>query len=254
MKLSYQSQGTGPALIIIHGLFGSADNWRSVAKLLAGFARVITVDLRNHGQSPHSDEMNYDVMADDIAELITDLALQQVDVIGHSIGGKVAMTLTARYPAMVRRLVVVDMAPKQYLDSHSDIFKALLHLDLSTFSKRNEVDAALASEIPEKAVRQFLLMNVAMDSNGLYWRINLQGIADNYATLLNKVCEGQEVMHVTLFLRGGSSNYIEPNDDKMIKQIFPNSDIVTFEQTGHWIHAEMPQPFITTVSQFFNYD
>jgi len=254
MKLSYQTQGNGQALVILHGLFGSLDNWRSVAKQLANSAQVITVDLRNHGQSPHDEEMSYDVMADDVAELIADLGLQQVDVIGHSIGGKVAMTLAARYPETIRRLVVVDMAPKAYQDRHHELFEALLELELTTFTKRSEVDAALASKISDRAVRQFLLMNVEVNTEGVCWRINLQGIADNYSDLLCAVCEGQRVMQPTLFLRGGLSDYIEQGDDEMIKQIFPNSEMVTFERAGHWIHAEMPQPFITTVRQFFDYD
>jgi len=254
MKLSHHSQGTGQALIILHGLFGSSDNWRSIAKQLAGSAQVITVDLRNHGQSPHSEDMHYDVMADDVAELIADLALGQVDVIGHSIGGKVAMALTARHPEKVHRLLVVDMAPKQYQDKHSEIFEALLQLDLSKFTKRSDVDAELAKTMADKAIRQFLLMNLVMQNASLYWRLNLPAIADNYSNLLDAVCEGKQITQTTLFLRGGRSDYIEERDSILIKAIFQNANIITFKQAGHWIHAEMPQQFIKQVMQFFDYD
>jgi len=254
MKLYYQSQGSGQPLIILHGLFGSSDNWRGLARQLAAHAQVITVDLRNHGRSPHSNALNYDLMADDVAELMADLGLQQVDIIGHSIGGKVAMILAARYSERVRRLVIVDMAPKRYSDSHSDIFEALLALDLTQFTQRSEVDAALAHSIADKAIRQFLLMNLALDEGKLQWRINLQGLADNYPQLLQAVCDEERVRQPILFLRGGLSNYIEKGDEVMIKQLFPNSEMVIFEQAGHWIHAEIPALFLTTVKQFFDYD
>jgi esterase len=254
MKLYHQSQGTGRPLIILHGLFGSSDNWRGVAKQLATQAQVIRVDLRNHGQSPHSDEMSYDLMADDVAELMADLNLQQVDVIGHSIGGKVAMALAARYPEKLRRLLVVDMAPKWYPDRHSDIFEALLALDLSQFTKRSEVDMALATTIADKGIRQFLLMNLALTDGKLQWRINLQGLSDHYSQLLQAVCEGQVIELPTLFLRGDLSNYIEQDDEVTIKQTFSNSDITIVEQAGHWIHAERPDLFLSHVNQFFDYD
>jgi esterase len=254
MKLYHQSQGTGRPLIILHGLFGSSDNWRGVAKQLATQAQVIRVDLRNHGQSPHSDEMSYDLMADDVAELMADLNLQQVDVIGHSIGGKVAMALAARYPEKLRRLLVVDMAPKWYPDRHSDIFEALLALDLSQFTKRSEVDVALATTIADKGIRQFLLMNLALSDGKLQWRINLQGLSEHYSELLQAVCEGQVIELPTLFLRGDLSNYIEQDDEVTIKQTFSNSDITIVEQAGHWIHAERPDLFLSHVNQFFDYD
>jgi pimeloyl-ACP methyl ester carboxylesterase len=254
MKLYHHSQGAGRPLIILHGLFGSSDNWRGIAKQLATATQVIRVDLPNHGQSPHSDDISYDLMADDVIELMADLNLQQADVIGHSIGGKVAMMLAARYPEKVGRLVVVDMAPKAYPDRHSDIFEALLALDLSQFSKRNDVDAALANTIADKAIRQFLLMNLALTDGKLRWRINLQGLSDHYSQLLQPVCEGQRIEQPALFLRGGLSNYIEQGDEVMIKQTFRNSDITIVEQAGHWIHAERPDLFLSHVKRFFDYD
>jgi esterase len=146
------------------------------------------------------------------------------------------------------------MAPKRYPDRHSDIFEALLALDLSQFTKRSEVDVALAETIADKAIRQFLLMNLALSDGQLHWRINLQGLADNYPHLLQAVCEGETIHQPSLFLRGGLSNYIDQGDEMMIKQLCPLAEIVTIEQAGHWIHAEMPALFLTTINQFFNYD
>jgi len=254
MNLYHQSQGSGQPLIILHGLFGSSDNWRGLAKKLAAHAQVISIDLRNHGQSPHSEKISYGDMASDVVKLIKALGLTQVDVIGHSIGGKVAMTLAARAPEVIRRLVIVDMAPKRYSDNHSNIFEKLLALDLSQVNKRSEADKALAITIKDKAIRQFLLMNLIVSDGRTQWRINLQGLSDNYSQLLKPVCQEVVIDKPTLFLRGGLSNYIEGGDEVMIKEIFTNVDITTIEQSGHWIHAEFPALFLTTVSSFFDYD
>ncbi|MDH5357300.1 MAG: alpha/beta fold hydrolase [Gammaproteobacteria bacterium] len=254
MKLHYQMVGSGQALVIIHGLFGSSDNWRALAKQLAHYAKVITVDLRNHGRSPHSPEQNYQLMSDDLAELLDDLNLDMVDIIGHSLGGKVAMAFSQRYPQRVRKLMVVDVSPRQYQDEHSNIFNALLGVNLSRFSRRNEVDEALKLSIPDKTVRQFLLMNLDVNGEQLNWRINLQALFAIYPQLLEPVCQNTEIKIDSCFIRGGRSGYVGDDDVTLISTIFPNAEIVTIEQAGHWVHAEEPQLFIDKVKQFFNYD
>jgi len=160
MKLHYQITGAGQPVVILHGLFGSLDNWRSIAKQLSRYAQVITVDLRNHGRSPHSSQQNYALMVDDLLELLDDLELDQADLIGHSIGGKVAMAFAKAHPTRLNRLVVIDISPRQYAEdsSHIAIFKALLALDLTLYSTRSEVDEVISSILPDKAVRQFLLI------------------------------------------------------------------------------------------------
>ena len=250
MKLHYNIEGEGAPLVILHGLFGSSDNWRTTAKQLAHDRQVITVDLRNHGQSSHSDSVSYPLMAGDIAELITDLNLNKADVIGHSIGGKVAMTLAEQHAEKVSRLIVVDIAPKQYADQHSDIFDALLTLDLTQMTKRSEADNALSVKVSNKAIRQFLLMNLALENGKLKWRLNLPVLAAKYPELIKSVCESSIIKHRSLFLRGAMSNYIDNNDIAVIEQKFPNVTISTIEQAGHWIHAEKPDLFIATVQQF----
>jgi len=254
MKLHYQTSGSGQALVILHGLFGSADNWRGLAKQLATQVQVITVDLRNHGRSPHSPEQTYELMADDLAELVEELNLSSIDLIGHSVGGKVAMVFSQRYPELLRKLVVVDIAPRAYSDDHSSIFKALLDLDLSHYSTRNELDKVLSVSLPNKAVRQFLLMNLATDNERLSWRINLPALYAAYPLLLGAVCEGDKMNVSSCFIRGGRSNYVQDLDIAAIQTSFPNSEIVTIEKAGHWVHADAPQLFLNTIIEFFDYD
>lgn len=253
MKLHHQITGSGRPLIIIHGLFGSSDNWRMLAKQLSQSAQVITIDLRNHGQSPHSEEQNYQLMADDLAELIHDLKLEQVDIIGHSIGGKVAMAFSDAYSGYCRKLVVVDIAPKHYKQEHNAIFNALLALDLSLYSKRNEVDAALSELIADKAIRQFLLMNLALAGEVISWRINLSALFNNYPNLLKPVCVSKQVDIPTCFIRGGASHYIIEDDLQLISSTFINSELITIDGAGHWVHAEQPKVFLEKVSEFLDY-
>ena len=254
MKLSYQTSGSGQPLVLLHGLFGSSDNWRGLAKKLATKCQVISVDLRNHGRSPHSAEQTYSLMAEDLSQLFEKLNLDKVDIIGHSMGGKVAMVFSQHYPQRMRKLVVVDIAPRQYADEHSDIFRALLALDLSLYGSRNEVDNALKIALPNKAVRQFLLMNLIINDERLSWRINLIALFDNYHQLLEAVCEYENITIPSCFIRGGQSNYIGDEDEDLIRLCFPFAEFVTIEQAGHWVHADAPQQFFTTITEFFDYD
>lgn len=253
MKLHYQISGFGQPLLIIHGLFGSSDNWKMLAKQLSEHVQVITVDLRNHGRSPHSVDQDYQIMADDIAELIRDLGIQKVDLIGHSIGGKVAMTFSHYYPDYCRKLIVVDIAPKHYLPEHNAIFKALLSLDLSLFTKRSEVDKALATSIADKAIRQFLLMNLDTSGDAIIWRINLASLFDNYPQLLQAVCMDQHITVPTCFIKGSLSNYIKDEDSQLISSVFSDSEIHTIEQAGHWVHAEQAEAFLVKINEFLDY-
>jgi len=254
MKLNYQIIGTGQPLVIVHGLFGSSDNWRSLAKQLSEKVQLITIDLRNHGRSPHSSELSYALMADDLAELLDDLNLTHVDMLGHSIGGKVVMAFSQRYPDRLRKIMVVDIAPKQYEEEHTELFKALLAVDLIHYSKRSEVDDELEKTVVDKTVRQFLLMNLVNNDGKLSWRINLQGLFEHYHDLLQAVCVGETITVPCCFIRGGRSSYIVDDDKKLIKSIYPNSEIITIEQAGHWVHVEAPHIFLVKITEFFNYD
>ena len=253
MKLNYQTFGTGRPLIILHGLFGSSDNWRNIAKQMAEKALIIAVDLRNHGRSPHSVEQTYALMADDLFELLNDLNLDKVDMIGHSMGGKVAMAFSQYYPQRLNKLVVVDIAPRAYMDGHSEIFRSLLAIDLSLYATRNEVDDVLKKTLTDKAVRLFLLMNLELRNGQLCWRINLQGLNDTYPHMLKAVCEDEMIMLPICFIRGELSTYIIDEDEDLIRAIYPYSEIYTIEQAGHWLHADKPQQFLTKISEFFEY-
>jgi esterase len=169
-------------------------------------------------------------------------------------GGKVAMAFSQRYPQWLRRLVVVDIAPRQYHDEHSAIFEALLALDLASYTSRNEVDNALKNALPNKAVRQFLLMNLAINGERLSWRINLQALYNNYSQLLVAVCEDETIMIPSCFIRGGQSDYVGDEAEDLIRTCFPYAELATIEQAGHWVHAEAPQQFLTKITEFLDYD
>lgn len=254
MKLHYQIIGSGQPLVILHGLFGSLDNWRGLAKQLSTHAQVISVDLRNHGRSPHSAEQTYQLMAADLVELLDELGVDEFDLIGHSVGGKVAMEFSKHYPDYLRKLVVVDIAPRRYDDDHSHIFKRLLAIDLSQYTRRSQVDQAIQTSIPNKAVRQFLLMNLTVEDGQLMWRINLQALFNNYPNLLQSVCENSVIDINSCFIRGGQSKYVLASDRLLIESSFPNSELFTIESAGHWVHAEAPAEFLAKITEFFDYD
>ncbi len=254
MKLHYQDSGEGHPLIIIHGLFGSADNWRSMAKYFSRFYRVISVDLRNHGRSPHSDTQDFASMAADIEQLCGDLGLHKVHVLGHSLGGKVAMQFAAEQPAWVEKLVVVDISPRRYFSEHTPLMDAMLALDLKKLDSRSAVDAALADKVTDKSVRQFLLMNLQSGDEGLYWRINLPALKANYQQLMAPVCEHMTVSANSLFVYGALSEYVTDEDRALIRQQFPQAQFQAIEKAGHWVHAERPQQFKQIVEDFLNDD
>jgi esterase len=251
MELHYQSYGAGFPLIILHGLFGSLDNWQPVSRRLGEHFQVFALDLRNHGRSPHSDDFNYQVMAEDMREFMEQHGLSQAHVLGHSMGGKAAMHFALHYPQLVARLIVVDIAPRAYAPVHLPLFDAMLSLDLSSFSERHQIDAALAAAIPETATRQFLLKNIGRDDYGAFrWKLNLLALRRNYPQLNQPIHSAQAFNHPTLFLKGERSDYIHDADIQLIKVIFINAQIITIPGAGHWIHADTPEKLIDTVLKF----
>lgn len=252
MQLNFQTFGTGFPLLILHGLFGSSDNWHTISRRLGREFQVFAVDLRNHGRSPHSVIMDYEVMAGDIAEFLQAHRLPQAHVLGHSLGGKVAMRFALRHPDQVARLIVADMAPRAYPPSHLPIFEALRSLDLASFHNRNEMDAALVSAIPEPSVRQFLLKNVTRTDTGAFgWKLNLPAIEANYPKLLQAIDDDAPFPGPVLFIRGGQSDYIQDTDHASILRLFPQASFKTLPNAGHWIHAEAPEEFFQLVTGFF---
>ncbi len=251
MQLHCKQLGQGEPLVLLHGLFGQADNWFGVAPKLAEKFRVIALDLRNHGNSPHHPEMDYPLMAADVDRFFATHKLESAHVIGHSMGGKVAMQLALDFPARVQKLVVVDMAPRAYQRMHDPIFEALLALDLAAFQTRQQIEAALAPEISSLNLRRFLLKNLGRDEHGRFvWKMNLRGVAENYGRLGEVLTSKEPFPKPTLFIRGAKSDYINATDALEIKNYFPAAQIATIEAAKHWVHADAPEEFVRLVREF----
>ncbi|HHY86163.1 MAG TPA: alpha/beta fold hydrolase [Verrucomicrobia bacterium] len=251
MELHYQETGTGAPLIVLHGLFGSLDNWAPVNRQLSRNFRVIAVDLRNHGRSPHSPEMNFSVMAEDILELMTRLGLEQSHLLGHSMGGKAAMQLALNHPERVDRLVVADVAPVRYPPSHTHLIRAMMSLNVEALETRSQAESALESSIPDRQVRQFLLKSLARDDSGRFrWRLNLEVLERNYEQLLAAPEGERPCERPTLFLRGERSDYIRESDLQEIRRLFPRSEVTLVRGAGHWVHAEQPEQVANAARAF----
>jgi esterase len=251
MQLYFQKFGAGFPLIILHGLFGSSDNWQPVARKLGEHFQIFAVDLRNHGRSPHDDAFNYEVMAGDLHEFMQTHSLEKIHLLGHSIGGKTAMHFALAHPGLLEKLIVVDIAPRAYPPLHTAIFDALLPLDLTRFQTRDEISRALAPSIPDPAVRQFLLKNIGRDESGAFrWKMNLPVIHRNYDSLNGPIQTNSTFAKPTLFIRGSQSDYILDSDHEMIIRVFPVAKIVTIPNAGHWVHADAPEEFLNTLSAF----
>ncbi len=251
MQLYFKESGQGQPVILLHGLFGSSDNWHTIAARLAEKFHVFALDQRNHGQSPHSAEMEYPLMAADVDDFFAARGLENAMVIGHSMGGKTAMQLALQFPHRVQKLVVADIAPRAYAPAHDKIFAALLALDLAAFQNRTQMEEALAPEIPSLVLRRFLLKNLGRNpTGGFFWKINLRGLAENYWRLREPVIGAAPFTGPTLFIRGGKSNYVQPEDEPLIREWFPAARIETIAEAGHWLHADKPEEFLRLVVEF----
>ena len=252
MDLFYkQYSKTGKPLLIFHGLFGMLDNWHNVAQKLAENYAVYTVDLRNHGQSPHSNEMSYGLMADDIAELIVRLKYEKVHILGHSMGGKTVMQFANLYPQKIDKLVVVDIAPKAYPNGHEIYFKALFEINNTPIKSRGQAEEIMEKWVKEPAIKQFLLKSLYRTPQGTYTlRMNVDAIYNFYHQISGAISSSWPFNNEVLFIRGARSNYIQPIDEKTIHDQFPNCEIVTIPNAGHWVHAENPTLFVQVLSKF----
>lgn len=252
MDLFYKKyDGVGKPLFIFHGLFGMLDNWHNVAQKLSENYTVYSVDLRNHGQSPHSHEMNYELMADDIANLLVKLKLEKAHILGHSMGGKAVMTFALKYPTMVEKLIVADIGIKGYKRGHDDIFDAIIPLNLSEFDSRGDIDKHLQPALANFGVRQFILKNLNRREEGGYeWKMNLESIYKNYENITAGIESETTFGGETLFMRGGKSNYVSDEDWSEIEQLFTNAELKTIEGAGHWVHAEKPDAVVELVTEF----
>jgi len=294
MKLFHRKYGKGGTpLIIVHGLYGSGDNWVTIARELADRFEVYVVDQRNHGRSPHSATHDYPSMRDDLKKFMDAEGIEQAVMVGHSMGAKTVMFFAASWPDRVQSLVSVDMAPRAYhqaaLESrsvadHGKMINALMELDLASFGSREEMDGALAPGIGSERVRSFLLKNVRRDRNGVFsWRINLEALHNNLDKILDGlstdgqnpdgsgvgglglqkvgtggldlngiIARGGIKGFPALFIAGGNSDYIRPEDHRLIREVFPGAQVVTIPNAGHWLHAEQPRLLLKTLNYFLD--
>ncbi len=253
VDLYYKDYGDGPPFIILHGLLGSGGNWHTLSRNVFGQDfHVFTLDLRNHGRSPHTERMDYPSMAADVERFFQQHAIKQAYVLGHSMGGKAAMELALTDPGLVKRLIVVDVAPKAYPPRHEAILDALQSTDPSSAQSRDEVEKALEDKISSRTVRQFLMKNLAYDKEQerYYWQMGLDAIVANYEHISGPVESERTYDGPTLFVRGEKSDYIQDEDLEDIRRLFPNARITIVAGAGHWVHAEQPDEFARVVVDF----
>jgi esterase len=251
MKLFYRQFGEGRPVIILHGLFGLSDNWVSIGKRIATQFAVYIPDLRNHGQSAHSPSMNYQAMADDLLEFIEDQKLENVILIGHSMGGKVAMNFALDHPNLLNQLVVIDISPRRYpaRSVHSDIINAMLSVNLQQVTSRSQVEALLQNAIPDINIRLFILKNLYYRApHKPAWRPNLEAIQNNLELIFDEIQGGRTFTKPSLFIRGGLSDYITPADESVIREMFPLAQIKTIPSATHWVHADAPMELCRLLS------
>ncbi len=246
--------GTGKPLIILHGFLGMSDNWKTLGSQYAekGF-EVHLIDQRNHGRSFWTEDFNYDLMAHDVHNYVSNHGLEKGYLMGHSMGGKTAMQFACTYPGWVHKLIVADIAPKYYPPHHQPILDALNGLDLDVLDTRGKVDQELSKSISEIGTRQFLLKNLYWREKGiLRFRFNLKVLSNKMEEIGDNIGSSEKFKGATLFLRGGRSEYISPNDILEIKRHFPKAELDSIENTGHWLHAENPKEFFKKSLSFLN--
>ncbi len=253
LTLNAKTYGQGPALIVLHGLFGSLDNWVSFARQWSEFFTVYLLDQRNHGRSPHHEEWNYQVMAEDLFHFMDSEGIFQAHLLGHSMGGKTVMQFAQDYPERIDRLIVADMAPKSYEPHHEAVIAGLNAVDLQQVSTRQEVSDQLQTHIPEEGVRQFLLKGLGRDEKKRFaWKFNLPVITRDYEEVLKNIDGDIPFDGTTLFISGGKSSYVSEEDYPNILALFPRAQFVVLPEAGHWLHAEEPANFSHEVLNFLN--
>lgn len=257
MKLFYRHYGEGQPVIILHGILGISDNWVTIARRLAEKFEVFIPDQRNHGQSPHSDTFNYFALADDLYEFIEDHQLSQPILIGHSMGGKVAMNYTLEHPHRIDKLIVVDISVRNYpaRRQHLDIMDAMLSVDFNLNTSREEIEKIVVAKIKSPSIAGFIMKNLyRIGKNRLAWRLNINSIYNN----IENVFEGVDLPYISdvpaLFVKGGASDYILDEDYPLILQKFPNAIFKTIENASHWVHADAPNELCKIFSEFLRKD
>ena len=245
MQLNYKKLGeSGSTIIILHGLLGSLDNWQTIAKQLSATHQVYIVDQRNHGRSPHVDEMNYEVLTQDIVEFCAQHQIQKITIIGHSMGGKTAMLLALQHPTLIEKLIVVDIAPSFYDGGHEAILFAMAEAPLKSTQKREDIDKFLQPRIHDFGVRQFIMKNLSRNDKGQFeWKCNFEALILNYRTLMDFPKTAKVFFGKTYFIKGEHSNYINQDNFESCDRYFPDHEIIEIKNAGHWVHADNPEEF-----------
>jgi esterase len=245
--------GEGSPLVILHGFLGMGDNWKTLANKFAENYEVHLVDQRNHGRSFHSDEFSLEILVEDLWDYIEFHKLDTINLLGHSMGGKVAMLFASKYPERIQKLLIADISPRKYPAHHQDILTALNAVDFKIQSSREEIEKVLERYIPQHGVRQFLMKNITrVDKDTYKYRFNLQSITEDYHEITIGLPSEVRYDGETLFLRGDTSGYIGIEDEILIHNHFPNTEIVTVKNSGHWLHADNPIDFYSEVVSFLD--
>jgi len=257
MELNYrQYSENGAPVLVLHGLFGSLSNWGWHCKQLAQQYAVYGVDLRNHGDSPHSDQLDYQVMAEDVRQLIVRLGLESCCIVGHSMGGKVAMQLALSFPDLIEKLVIVDIAPVSYpedADGHMNVLAAMDAVKLGEIKSRTQAEVTIEDYIPQEVTRKFLLTNLVRNKEGSFeWRLDKDSIRKNYANLRAELIATMSFLKPVLFIKGSLSPYIKPEHEAQIKELFPAASVKLLMGAGHWLHAEKPQALQKILLKFLS--
>jgi pimeloyl-ACP methyl ester carboxylesterase len=254
LKLYYKKYGSGPPLVILHGLFGMGDNWRTFSKKVEHQFECFLIDLRNHGRSPHDPVMNLQAMTEDVYQWMTDSGIHKATFLGHSLGGKIAMQFALRYPEKVEKLIVVDIAPKSYPLLHDKVFEAIESIRPDMVTDR----AAAAQQLSlilgnDPTMIQFLLKNLTrLSRGGFAWKANMPVIIETYEDLMQNVIGSDPYKGAVLFVKGENSDYIQPEDVSLIQRFFPHAVLITIPKAGHWVHADTPEVFAQELISFLN--
>lgn len=253
MELNYKIFGDiGEDVIILHGLLGSLDNWQTIAKQLSDVYRVWILDQRNHGRSPHSTDMSYQNMADDLKEFMEHHGMTHAHIVGHSMGGKVAMTFALAYPDFTDQLIVVDIGPKSYEGDHIPILEAMLDIDPEIYKERKEIEGEFSEKIHSQKIVQLMMKNLGRDSDGFFWKPNVKVLYNVYRELMDNPLKEREFAGKTSFIKGENSDYIEPEDLDSFRKFFPQAQLYVVPASGHWLHAEQPEYFVSLLLEILS--
>ena len=254
LQLNFKKYGEGKPLIILHGFLGSLDNWHTLATEFGknGF-EIFTIDLRNHGRSPHTFLHSISLMADDLNDFMDQQNVSSATILGHSMGGKVAMQFALSYPQKVDKLIVVDIASRAYKRGHDDVFSAIKNIELDQIHSRKDAEEKMLPYLSDISTRQFILKNLERSEDGNYhWKFNFETLYREYENMLVEINSVHTFNGKTLFIKGANSNYIQEKDRSDIEKLFPNVIIKTIENATHWVHADNPKQFFDTVINFLN--